>query len=477
MLIMLGGRKDCPLFVRKEGEKVSSAIKNDFSQGKMWKNILNQAIPLTIAQAVQVLYNVVDRIYLGHLPGASSLALTGVGLIFPIVALVTAFGNLFSTGGMPLCAIARGAGERDRAEKILNNVFSMLVITGLLLTAVGYLYRRPVLYLFGASDETYPYADAYLTVYMAGTVASMISTGMNGFINAQGYPRVGMLTIILGAVLNVILDPIFIFTFDMGVRGAAIATVISQVVSCLWVLLFLTGKKAILRLKPSLMKPEGKLLKEITALGIPGFIMAGTNCLVQVTCNATLKVYGGDSYIGVMTVINSVREIFSIPVTGLTHGAQPVISFNYGAKAYRRVRSGIVFISLLGAAFTAVCWALVLTLPEQLLRLFTSDESLIVPGIRSMHIYFFGFVFMALQFAGQSTFTALGKAKQAVFFSLLRKAFIVFPLTLLLPRWYGVDGVFLAEPVSNLIGGVACFATMMATVFPMLRREEKKLKG
>ena len=454
---------------------MASPVKSDFSQGSIWKNIMNQAIPLTIAQAVQVLYNVVDRIYLGHLPGASSLALTGVGLIFPIVALVTAFGNLFAIGGTPLCAIARGAGEQERAEKIMNNTFSMLVVSGLLLTVLGYSFRRPVLYLFGAGDETYPYADAYLTVYLSGTVCAMVSTGMNGFINAQGFPRVGMLTIILGAVLNVILDPIFIFVLDMGVRGAATATIISQTVSCLWVLRFLTGKMALLRLKLPLMRPEGKLLKEITALGIPGFIMAGTNCLVQVTCNATLKIHGGDTYIGVMTVINSVREIFSIPVTGLTHGAQPVISFNYGARQYRRVRSGILFISILGAAFTAVCWALVLIFPETLLRLFTSDENLVRLGVRSMHIYFFGFVFMSLQFAGQSTFSALGKVKQAVFFSLLRKAFIVFPLTLLLPKWFAVDGVFLAEPISNLIGGVACFATMAATIFPMLKKEEAKL--
>ena len=451
--------------------------RNDFSQGKMWRNILNQAIPLTIAQAVQVLYNVVDRIYLGHLPGASSLALTGVGLIFPIVALVMAFGNLFSTGGTPLCSIARGAGEQDRAEKIMNNTFSMLILSGLVLTVVGYCFRKPVLYLFGASDETYPYADAYLQIYLAGTVCSMVATGMNGFINAQGFPKIGMLTIVLGALLNVALDPIFIFALNMGVRGAALATIISQTVSCLWVLRFLTGKKAILTLKPRLMKPEGRLLKEIVALGVPGFIMAGTNCLVQVTCNATLKIYGGDTYIGVMTVINSVREIFTIPVTGLTHGAQPVISFNYGAKEYRRVKSGIVIISIAGAIFTAICWALVLIFPETLLRLFTTDENLVQVGIQSMHIYFFGFVFMSLQFAGQSTFTALGKAKHAVFFSLLRKAFIVFPLTLLLPRWFEVNGVFLAEPISNLIGGVACFATMAATIFPMLRREEEKLRG
>lgn len=450
-------------------------MKNDFSQGKMWKNILNQAIPLTIAQAVQVLYNVVDRIYLGHLPGSSSLALTGVGLIFPIVALITAFCNLFASGGAPLCAMARGAGNRDRAEKILNSSFLMLVVTAAVLTVAGYLFRKPILYAFGASDETYPFADAYLTVYLAGTVFSMLATGLNGFINAQGFPRVGMLTIILGAVLNVVLDPIFIFVLDMGVRGAALATVISQAVSCMWVLRFLFGKTAILRLKPELMGIDFGLLKEIMALGLPGFIMAGTNCLVQVACNATLRSYGGDLYIGIMTVINSVRELFSLPVTGLTHGAQPVISFNYGAKAYRRVRSGIAFIAVVGAVFTTVCWAAVLMNPGFLLSLFSSDEVLVETGVRSMQIYFFGFFFMSMQFAGQSTFVALGKSKQAVFFSLLRKAIIVFPLTLLLPRigGLGVYGVFLAEPISNLLGGAACFGTMMLTVWQSLKKAEK----
>lgn len=457
---------------------MGAAVKNDFSQGKMWKNILNQAIPLTVAQAVQVLYNVVDRIYLGHLPGASSLALSGVGLAFPIVSLTAAFCNLFASGGTPLCSIARGAGNPQRAQKILNNTFSMLLIMAAVLTVVCYAFRKPVLYLFGASDETYVYADAYLSIYLAGTVFSMIATGMNGFINAQGFARVGMLTVVLGAVLNVVLDPIFIFVFDLGVRGAAIATVISQAVSCIWVLRFLTGPKAILKLNRSQMKPDWSLLKEIMALGVPGFIMAGTNCLVHVACNATLTRYGGDTYIAVMTVINSVREIFSLPVTGLTQGAQPVISFNYGAKEYRRVRSGIAFNAIFGMIFTTVCWVLVLMFPKFLLGLFSSDPALVEIGVKSMQIYFFGFFFMSLQFAGQTTFVALGKSRQAVFFSLLRKAFIVFPLTVWLPTVFnlGVDGVFLAEPISNLIGGVACFATMMATVWRQLKREEEKTK-
>lgn len=445
-------------------------VHSDFSQGAMWKNILRQAIPLTVAQSVQLLYNVVDRIYLGHLPGASSLALTGVGLIFPIVALITAFCNLFASGGTPLCSIARGAGDRERAETILNNTFVMLVLTAGVLTVAGYCFKRPILYLFGASDATYAYANSYLQIYLAGTIFAMLGTGMNGFVNAQGFPRMGMLTIVIGALLNVALDPIFIFVLDLGVRGAALATVISQCVSCLWVMAFLTGKRAILRLRWEKMRPDGKLLGQIMGLGLPGFIMSGTNCLVQVACNATLRGYGGDLYIGVMTVINSVREIFCLPVTGLTHGAQPVLSYNYGAKEYKRVRQGIAFTAITGTIITVLCWIWVVANPGFLISLFSSDPALREVGVHSMQLYFFGFFFMSMQFAGQSTFVALGKSRHAVFFSLLRKAFIVFPLTLLLPRigGLGVDGVFLAEPVSNLIGGVACFTTMMCTVWPML---------
>ena len=250
---------------------------------------------------------------------------------------------------------------------------------------------------------------------------------------------------------------------------------ISQFVSSLWVLRFLTGKQALLKLNVGQMRPDFPLLKEITALGVSGFIMQGTNCLVQVTCNATLRSYGGDLYIGIMTVINSVREIFTLVVNGLTQGARPVLSFNYGAKEYKRVRSGILFTSVSGMVFTTICWALVLAMPRFLLSLFTNDMELVNTGIKAMQIYFFGFFFMSMQFAGQTTFVSLGKSRQAVFFSLLRKAFIVFPLTLLLPRLFGlgVYGVFLAEPISNLLGGAACFITMMSTVWPQLKQAEK----
>ena len=442
---------------------------NDFSKGKVWKNIVAQAIPLTLAQLVQLLYNVVDRIYIGHLEGENGMALTGIGLTFPIVTLVMAFSCLFGMGGAPLFAIARGAKEEDQAEKILGNVFTLLVSSSIVLFFVGYYFRKPILYLFGASDVSYVYADAYLSIYLFGTMFSMITTGLNGFINAQGFPKIGMLTTMIGAILNLILDPIFIFGFDMGVRGAALATIISQMFSALWVLRFLTGKKALLHLKKKYIRIDLALSKEIVGLGTAGFIMQGTNCLVQVVCNKTLQTYGGDIYVGVMTVLNSIREILMLPVSGITQGSQPVMGYNYGAKEWKRVKDAIKFNTLIGVTYTIFAWILVMLLPKFLFGIFTNDPEIIELGPKSLSIYFFGFFLMSLQFAGQSVFQALGFAKKAVFFSLLRKAFIVFPLTIILPMiGFGVNGVFLAEPISNAIGGLACFITMYRTVYKKL---------
>ena len=452
--------------------EVKDTMANDFSRGKVWQNIVAQAIPLILAQLVQLLYNVVDRIYIGHLPEASSMALTGVGLAFPLTTLIAAFTYLFGTGGAPLFSIARGAKEEERAEKILGNTFLLLLISSVLIFGLCYVFRRPVLYLFGASDASYVYADAYLKIYLWGTPFVMLSTGLNGFINAQGFPRVGMGTMLIGAGLNLVLDPLFIFVFHWGVGGAAAATVISQVVSAVWVLRFLTGPKAILHIRRSCMRVDRKLTGEIVSLGMAGFIMQGTNCLVQVVCNATLKSYGGDLYVGVMTILNSVRDILSLPVSGLTSGSQPVLGYDYGAKRYERIRQGIRFTAILATVYTLAAWLTVFVNPHMMLRIFTPDTALIQAGEGALRIYFFGFFFMAFQFAGQSTFTALGYSKHAVFFSLLRKAFIVVPLTLALPRLgFGVNGVFLAEPVSNAIGGLACFTTMYFVVYRRLGKE------
>lgn len=444
--------------------------KNDFSKGSVAKNIWSLAIPMTVAQLVNVLYSVVDRIYIGHLPDASTEALTGIGLALPVITMITAFSNLFGMGGAPLCSIARGAGDVKRAEKIMGNSFALLLITGVILMAFCYLTMRPMLYLFGASDQTYPYAQAYLSLYLVGTLFVMISLGMNNFINAQGFGKMGMLTVLIGAVLNIVLDPVFIFGFHMGVYGAATATVISQGVSAAYVFWFLRGDHVLFRLNKKDMKLDVKLIREITGLGLSGFVMSVTNGSVQIVCNAMLSRYGGDLYVGVMTVINSVREIITMPVTGLTNGAQPVIGFNYGAREYDRVKKAIRFMGTSCVIFTCAVWAILFAAPQFFIHLFNSEPELLEAGVGAFRIYFFGIFLMALQFTGQSTFVALGKSKQAVFFSLLRKAIIVIPLTLCLPMigGLGVNGVFLAEPISNLIGGVACFVTMYVTVYRKL---------
>lgn len=328
------------------------------------------------------------------------------------------------------------------------------------------------MYLFGASDATFPYADAYLTIYLLGTIFVMISLGMNNFINSQGFGKTGMFTVLLGAVLNIILDPVLIFGFHMGVRGAAVATVISQGASALWVLKFLTGKKAILKLSRDAMRIDVKLVKEIVLLGAAGFIMYITNGTVQIVCNAMLSRYGGDVYVGIMTVINSVREIITMPVTGLTSGAQPVIGYNYGAKCYTRVKSAIKFMAGSCMVFTVLMWAVLFFEPRFFLHLFTNEPELIQKGIPAMRLYFCGIFMMALQFSGQSTYQALNLPKPAIFFSLFRKIIIVVPLTLFLPMvaGLGTDGVFLAEPISNAIGGTASFVTMLITVWPTLKK-------
>ena len=452
------------------------AAKVDFLNDPVWKCVINQAIPLTVAQLVHLLYNVVDRIYLGHMGDGNSLALTGVGLTFPIVSFIMAFTALFGNGGVPLFSIERGAGNEEKASRILGNSFALLLSSSLILTASGYLFMKPILFAFGASEESFVYAKEYLNIYLIGTVFSMISTGMNGYINAQGFPQIGMCTTVLGAVCNIILDPIFIFGLNLGVSGAALATVISQIVSASWVLCFLTGKKILLPLNRSNIGIRRDITRDICKLGTSSFIMQGTNCLVQVVCNATLQTFGGDLYVGIMTVTNSVREIFSLPVMGIISGAQPVISYNYGAKKYERVRSGIRFNTFIGTGYTAVAWLLVVIFPGFWFGIFSDDLAMMVPGIEAMKIYFFGFVFMAFQFSGQSTFQAVGDAKHAIFFSLLRKAIIVAPLTLLLPRLgFGVLGVFMAEPISNVIGGLASYITMRLTVYKQVENEIRKL--
>lgn len=450
----------------------SASPVNDFGVGSVRGAIVRMAIPITLAQLINILYNIVDRMYIGHIQGAGALALTGLGLCLPVISAVMAFARLSGMGGGPLCSIERGKGNFEEAEKIMGNSFSLLLIFAVALTVLGEIFLQPLLYAFGASGDTIGYAVDYARIYLAGNVFVLISLGMNNFINAQGFARVGMMTTLLGAVANILLDPLFIFVFGWGVRGAALATVISQALSALWVLKFLTGKKAILRLRRSALVLQGRRVWRILSLGFSGFVMALTNAVVQVACNSVLSAFGGDLYVGIMTVINSIREVVSMPVQGISNAAEPVLGFNYGAGKPRRVRQGIAFISVCSVGYSVLVWLLVRCAPGFLIRIFNDDPGLISAGIPALRLYFCAFFMMALQFAGQSTFVALGKARQAVFFSIFRKVIIVVPLTLWLPYVgnLGASGVFWAEAISNVIGGLGCFGTMLLTVYRPLGR-------
>ncbi len=443
---------------------------NDFSQGSIIGAILMLALPMTLAQFVNVLYNIVDRIYIGRLPENATLSLTGLGLCLPIISMVIAFANLFGMGGAPLCSIERGRGNKAEAEAIMGNSFVMLVGTGIVLTVLGLVFKRPMLYLIGASDATIDYAEDYITCYHHGNIFVMTGLGMNSFINSQGFGVIGMMTVILGAVANIVLDPLFIYVFHMGVKGAALATILSQLLSALWILRFLTGPRAILKLRVSAMGLQAGRAARIVGLGLSGFTMSITNSLVQIMYNAMLQNYGGDLYVGIMTVINSVREVISMPISGVTNSAQPVMGYNYGAREYKRVKQAILFTSIVSILYTLAVWSCVHLFPAFFIHIFNQEGDLVEAGIPAMRIYFFGFFMMALQFAGQAVFVGLGKSKNAVFFSIFRKVIIVVPLIILLPVCFGLgtSGILMAEPISNFIGGAACFGTMLLTVWPEL---------
>lgn len=400
------------------------SISKDFSKGSVSKNILKLAVPMTLAQLINILYNIVDRMYIGRIPNASSLALTGVGITFPIITIIMAFANLYGMGGAPLCSIERGKGNNEKAEEIMGNSFTLLLITGLILTIVILIFKKPLLYLLGASDNTFSYANDYITIYLLGSVFVMISLGMNSFINSQGFGRIGMMTILVGAITNIILDPIFIFLLHMGVKGAALATIFSQFLSVIWVLRFLMSNDAILN----------------------------------------------------MTVLNSIREIVMMPVKGITSASQPVLGFNFGAKKYIRVKSAIKFSSITCIIYTTSIWFILMVFPQFFIKIFNNEANLVALATHCMNIYFFGFFMMSLQMSAQSTYVALGESKKAIFFSLLRKIIVVVPLTILLPRLFNLstNGVFLAEPISNFIGGIAAYSTMILTVWKHLSIEIKK---
>ena len=434
----------------------------DFENGSVTQNIFAAALPMLVAQILNLLYNIVDRIYIARIPHIGTAALGAVGLCFPLVVIITAFANLFGSGGAPLFSISRGQKRNKQAVHIMNTSFTMVCFSAVVLMLIGLLFARPVL----------PVRHSR-TVH-GRTVPSMIAIGMNPFINAQGYSTIGMFSVAIGAVANLLLDPFFIFVLGFGVRGAAIATVISQCLSASFVLFFLT-KKAELKVrflhKNELSESLG-YAKNIISLGTAGFIMQLTNGLVSIVCNNVLSVTGGDIYISVMTIVSSVRQLVETPIYAMNEGGSPILSYNYGARRPARVRKAMIVISAMILCYTAVMWSVIIFAPGTLIRVFSSDPSLVKDSIPALNQYFAAFIFMDLQYIGQTVFKSLNKKKHAIFFSLLRKVFIVIPLTYFMPYvlHMGTSGVFLAEPVSNVIGGGFCFITMLCTVLPELRR-------
>ena len=451
----------------------------DFENGTVTGNILEAALPMLVAQILNLLYNIVDRIYIARIAEVGTAALGAVGLCFPLIVIITAFANLFGNGGAPLFAIQRGQKDERKAVAIMNTSFTMVCASAIVLMVIGFLFARPILILFGASDNSLVYALPYMMIYLLGTLPSMVAVGMNPFINAQGYSLIGMCSVAVGAGANLLLDPLFIFGLGFGVRGAAIATVLSQCLSAIFVFYFLTKKS---ELKVRLLKKNEiaacmGYAKNIISLGMAGFIMQLTNSLVTICCNNVLSVTGGDIYISVMTIVSSVRQLVETPIHAMSEGSSPILSYNYGARRPIRVRKAGMVMGAMILAYSAVIWSIIILEPRPLIRIFSSDAQLIKDAVPALNQYFAAFIFMDLQYMGQTVFKSLNKKKQAIFFSMLRKVFIVVPLTYLMPYalHMGTDGVFLAEPVSNVIGGTLCFATMLITVLPELKRMEKAL--
>lgn len=449
----------------------------DFENGKIAQNIARTAFPMLIAQVLSLLYSIVDRIYIGRIPGEGTSALGAVGLCFPVIILITGFTNMFGMGGSPLFSMELGRGNKEKAETIMNTSFRLLVVTALVIMVAGELFAEPLLRLFGASDNAIGYSVVYLRIYLTGTLFSMVTTGMNPFINAQGFPGIGMLSVVVGAVLNLILDPFFIFVLEMGVSGAAVATVISQGCSVIVVARCLFGKKLEQRIyfrKVSRIRDYFPFAGDIVGLGTAPFIMQCTNSLVQIACNSVLMTFGGEIYVSIMTIVSSVRQILDTPVMAVVEGTSPIISYNYGARRAANVRKAIAIMMAVTVPYTFIVWIMILWRPEMFISIFSSDKTLLSDAIPALHLYFFAYIFQALQYSGQTVFKALNKKKQAVFFSLFRKVVMVIPLTYLFPYvcGFGAEGVFMAEPVSNIIGGLACFITMLCIVLPELKKME-----
>lgn len=424
----------------------------DLGKGNIGKLLFTLAIPTIIGQLVNLLYNIIDRIFIGKMANGD-LAMAGVGVAMPIILLVSAFAMLFGAGGAPLTAIEMGKQDNEKAEEIMSNCFSMLICGGIILTIIFILFAKPILWAFGASDATIEYGLDYLSIYLIGTIFVQISLGMNLFINTQGFTKIGMFTVIIGAIINIILDPILIFGFNMGVKGAALATIISQGVSSIFVLRFLIGKKSILKIRKKYLKINKKLAMSIVGLGIAPFIMQSTESLVLVSLNNQLLKYGGDLAIGAMAIMSSVMQVIIMPLTGLTQGAQPIISYNFGAREITRVKKTFKLLFSICILYSALIVGLIMIFPSVFVGIFNKKPELIEITSWSMRIYFGGMGLFGAQIACQQTFLALGQAKTSLIIAMLRKIVLLVPLIFILPMFIkdGLTAVLLAEPVADTI--------------------------
>jgi len=456
--------------------------KVDFENGTIAGNIFKTALPMLVAQIISLLYNIVDRIYIGRIPEIGTLALGAVGLCFPVIILVAAFTNMFGLGGAPLFSIELGKKDYSKARAVLNSAFRLEIFFALILTAFCEIFSPAILRAFGAGESELIFSVPYIRIYLIGTVFTMIATGMNPYINAQGFSMIGMTTVLIGALSNIILDPLFMFTLGLGVKGAAIATIISQFLSMAFVLSFLFGKKNDYEIYCSLKIPteDGDKVfpyaKEIASLGTAPFVMQCTNALVNIACNNVLINTGGAMYVSVMTIISSVRQILDTPIMAFTEGASPTLSYNYGANRPKKVRKAIRIMASIAISYTLVMWIIIEKQPLLFISIFSEDQTLQQMALRPLHLYFFAFVCQSLQYSGQSVFKALNKKKQAIFFSIFRKVIMVVPLTYILPYVFkmGTDGVFIAEPVSNVIGGLASFIAMILMIYIPLGKVGEK---
>ena len=439
--------------------------------------LLVLAIPTIASQVINALYNMVDRMYIGHIPEIGATALTGVGVSFPIIMIVSAFAALVGMGGAPQASIAMGRKDHDKAEKILGNCFTSLAVVAVILTIIVLAFKTPLLYLFGASSNTISYAEDYIEIYAVGTIFVQMTLGLNMFISAQGFSMISMLTVVIGAVTNIVLDPIFIFGFHMGVRGAAIATVLSQALSAVWAVKFLTGKNTVLHLKKKYMKIEWRIMAPCIALGVAPFIMQSTESVLVLCFNSSLLKYGGDMAVGAMTILSSVMQFAMLPLQGLTQGGQPIISYNYGARNVERVKKGFKLLLIACLCYSTLMWAVTQLAPQLLVMIFTNYPELMELAVWALRIYMAGVLLMGAQIACQQTFIAFGNAKISTFLAIFRKIIVLIPLIYILPIFMRnkVLAVFMAEQIADIIA-VCTTCIMFFITFKKLIREMKKEK-